>query len=287
MTPDLSTLAHALQTLFTDDADHHARLVGLVRRRRKLTGPVFAQALVFGWLHDPTASLADLADLATQLGGAPVTDSAIDQRLTPAASAFLQALLARAMDYTCAAAQPDASALLARFSGVYIDDSTTIALPAALADRAPGCGGSGGATAAVKVPVRLELRTGALEVSDLQPGRACDLAGPLPHAPLPAGSLRLADLGYYSLEGKALSNSLPVRSIARDFQGSVRTWGQSDGLRGRGVNCYRVLPPRHHPSASGAAPRPGSRAGRAECPPALAHPRRHSCPDTTAAISAD
>src|SRR5262249_18332981 len=88
-------------------------------------------------------------------------------------------------------------------------------------------------------------------------------------------------------EGKALSNSLPVRSIARDFQGSVRTWGQSDGLRGRGVNCYRVLPPRHPPSASGAAPRPGSRAGRAECPPALAHPRRHSCPDTTAAISAD
>src|SRR6266702_4662233 len=120
MNPELSTLAQALQTLFTDDADHEAHVCGFVRRRRKLTGPVFAQALVFGWLHNPTASLADLAELATELG-APVTDSAIDQRLSPSACTFLQALLARAMDYTCAA-QPDTSALLARFSGVYVDD---------------------------------------------------------------------------------------------------------------------------------------------------------------------
>jgi hypothetical protein len=76
----------------------------------------------------------------------------------------------------------------------------------------------------------LELRRGGLEVADLQPGRACDLAGPLPHAPLPPGSLRLADLGYYSLEalqeygeqGVCVLSRLPARTAVFDAQG--RRW---------------------------------------------------------------
>jgi Transposase DDE domain len=225
---ELSTLARALQTLFGEDAEHAARLCGFVRRRRKLTGPAFARAVVFGWLHDPAASLADLAELAGHLGAA-VTASALDQRFGPKAAAFLQALLGRAMGHACAA-RPGDRTLLDRFSGVYVDDSTAVGLPAALAGLAPGCGGRRGPTAALKVPLRLELRSGALEVSDLQPGRACDLAGPLPHAPLPAGSLRLADLGYYSLEalreydaqGVYVVSRLPARTALFDGQG--RRW---------------------------------------------------------------
>jgi hypothetical protein len=206
MTITLADLATALQTLFTTDAHDAARATGFVRRARKLTGPAFAQVTVFGWLHNPAASLADLAELSAHLG-VPVCASALDQRFTPAAASFLQTLLAQVMHAACvppaadpAGDDPAADTLLGRFTGVYLDDSTTIGLPLALAEFFPGCGGSGGRTAALKVPLRLELRRGALEVSDLQPGRACDLAGPLPHAPLPAGSLRLADLGYYSLE---------------------------------------------------------------------------------------
>jgi hypothetical protein len=156
----------------------------------------------------------------------------LDQRFTPAAVAFLQALLAQAMNAACLhdPTAPAADTLLDRFRGVYIDDSTTIGLPLALAEFFPGCGGSGGRTAALKVPLRLELRSGTLEVSDLQPGRSHDRASPLPHAPLPAGSLRLADLGYYSLEmlqeydqqGVYVLSRLPARTALFDAQG--RRW---------------------------------------------------------------
>jgi Transposase DDE domain len=228
MATTLTDLALSLQTLFSTDATDAARHTGFVRRARKLTGPLFAQTLTFGWLHDPTASLADLASLAADLG-TPVTPSAIDQRLTPTAAAFLQALLGHAMNHACVA-EPAVGTLLDRFTGVYIDDSTTISLPLALAEFFPGCGGTGGPTAALKVPLRLELRSGALAVSDLQPGRACDLAGPLPHAPLPPGSLRLADLGYYSLgalqeykeQGVCVLSRLPARTALYDAQG--RRW---------------------------------------------------------------
>jgi hypothetical protein len=224
----LTDLAATLQTLFTTDALDTARHTGFVRRARKLTGPVFAQTLVFGWLHNPRASLADLAALAADLG-TPVCASAIDQRFTPEAVVFLQALLAQAMNYA-GAGPPGTGTLLDRFTAVYIDDSTTISLPLALAEFFPGCGGSGGPTAALKVPLRLELRSGALAVSELQPGRSCDLAGPLPHAPLPAGSLRLADLGYYSLaalqeysaQGVYVLSRLPARTAVFDEHG--RRW---------------------------------------------------------------
>jgi DDE family transposase len=234
MATTLADLAADLQTLFTTDATDAARQTGFVRRARKLTGPVFAQVTVFGWLHNPSASLADLAELAAHLGAA-VCPSAIDQRFGRAAATFLQALLAHAMSAagarSAAAADPSTDptvdTLLGRFSGVYVDDSTTIGLPLALAEFFPGCGGRGGPTAALKVPLRLELRRGSLEVSDLQPGRACDLASPLPHGPLPAGSLRLADLGYYSLEalqeygeqGVYVLSRLPARTALFDAHG--------------------------------------------------------------------
>jgi hypothetical protein len=231
----LADLAATLQTLFTSDATEAAHDTGFVRRARKLTGPLFAQTVTFGWLHDPAASLADLAALAADLG-TPVSASAIDQRFGPAAAAFLQALLARTLhaadpaDLDPGPATAARGTLLDRFTAVYIDDSTTISLPPSLAEFFPGCGGSHGRVAALKVPLRLELRHGGLEVSDLQPGRACDLAGPLPHAPLPKGSLRLADLGYYSLEalqeydaqGVGVLSRLPARTALFDDQG--RRW---------------------------------------------------------------
>jgi hypothetical protein len=90
--------------------------------------------------------------------------------------------------------------LLGRFTAVYLQDSSTIVLPEALAAVWQGCGGSTPVhtTAALKLQVRLEMRTGQLAVQ-LQDGRASDRTAALPTG-LPAGALRLADLGYWSLE---------------------------------------------------------------------------------------
>jgi hypothetical protein len=64
-TPTPATISHvvdALRATFTTDADRLARQTGFLQRRRKITGSAFAQALVFGWLDDPTASIEVLAE---------------------------------------------------------------------------------------------------------------------------------------------------------------------------------------------------------------------------------
>jgi len=91
--------------------------------------------------------------------------------------------------------------ILQRFTGVRIHDSTTIVLPDALAELWAGCGGSTTThtASALKCGVQLDLLTGALSGLDLADGRASDQRLGVQQAPLPKGSLRLADLGFYDL----------------------------------------------------------------------------------------
>jgi len=97
-------------------------------------------------------------------------------------------------------AEPVAIPLLERFTAVYVQDSSTIIVPEVFAAQWHGGGGStsSSASAALKLQARVERRTGRLDVQ-LQEGRASDRAAVLP-GPLPAGALRLADLGSWSLE---------------------------------------------------------------------------------------
>jgi hypothetical protein len=194
----LTQVAEALQSVLTTVADQLARASGFVQRQSKLTGAKFAQTLVFTWLNDPAATYEQLAQTATALG-VPITAQGLDDRFTPAAAQFLKALLAAAMQQVIRAS-PAAIPLLQRFQGVYVQDSTTIALPPALASVWAGCGnGACPQNAALKVQLQVNLNDGQLTHLDLQPGRASDRSAPMQTAALPPGSLRLADLGYYSL----------------------------------------------------------------------------------------
>src|SRR5881227_2703552 len=116
----VAQLADTLQTLFTTDADQAARDAGFVRRRRKLSGAAFAQALVFTWLDDPGASLEDLAS-ATGLRGGPLTPQALDERFTPRAADCLRRLLERAVGRVVSAGLSQAG-LLRRFPGAHLRD---------------------------------------------------------------------------------------------------------------------------------------------------------------------
>jgi hypothetical protein len=186
-------LADVLQTLFTTQAEQAARTSGLVRRRRLLSGPALIQALVFGWLEDPDASFDSLAD------GLPVSPQALHQRLSPAAHACLADLLGRALGCVLRAAGPD-PALLGRFAGVYLEDCTSLPLPADLAALFPGCGGSTpqAGQAGLKLFVRWDLAGGQLMTLAAHPARTADRsARAAADADLPAGALRVADLGFY------------------------------------------------------------------------------------------
>ena len=194
----LAQVGAAMQYVLTTTANQAARATKFVQRSSPLGGATFVQTLVFGFLANPSPSLEELAQTAATLG-VPVSAQAVDQRFTPSAAACLERVLAQAITQVIAAT-PAAIPLLDRFTAVYLQDSSTIVLPDVLADIWKGCGGSSPehTAAALKLPVRLDLRTGRLEGPQLQDGRASDHEAALPTRLLP-GALRLADLGYWSL----------------------------------------------------------------------------------------
>jgi Transposase DDE domain len=193
-------LAQTLQTLLTTTADALARRTGFVQRQSKMSGALFAQALVFGWLANPHASLENLAQAAAAVGVA-ISPQGLDQRCTEAAAVFLEALLGAAVQ-AVVAADPVAIPLLQRFSAVVLLDCSTLVLPDALGPWWPGCGGSTEVhtSAALKIGVRYDLCRGQLVGPLLFDGRTHESTTPIQHAPLPKGALRLADLGFFDLD---------------------------------------------------------------------------------------
>lgn len=196
--PSIAQLAQAVRLIFQHRASIAARLHGLARRERLLSGPQFVQTLVGGFLADPHATYETLAEFAADLG-APVSPQALAKRVAQPAVATLADLLA-ATTQQVLAADPLAASLLARFAAVTVEDSTVIGLPDALADLFPGCGGNrNNAKAALKAQFRWELRSGRLEGPLLHEGRASDRAVSFRER-VAKGTLRLRDLGYWQLE---------------------------------------------------------------------------------------
>ncbi len=171
-----------------------------MQRRSKLTGALFAQALVFGWLANPQASLGTLAQAVAAVGVA-ISAQGLDQRLGEAAAAFLEGLLGAAVQAVIAA---DAVAIpwLQRVSAVVLLDCSTSVLPDSLAPWWPGCGGSTAehTQAALKIGVRYDRCRGQVVGPMLCEGRTHESSTPLHSAPLAAHALRLADLGFFALE---------------------------------------------------------------------------------------
>ncbi len=196
-------LALALQTLLSDAADRIACQTGSQRRRRKLTGPAFVQALVYGRLADPAASLHDLTRTAAALGAA-VTPQALDRRFTPQAAALMRGVLHEAVGQLVAAA-PAAIPVLRRFAATVVLDATTVGLPEALAAAWAGKGSAdpSAGNAGLKLVVGLDLNSGRLYGPVPQPARQPDTTSPLAVPPLPPGGLRLADLGSWDLAAMA------------------------------------------------------------------------------------
>jgi hypothetical protein len=196
--PIITTIARAVQSLLGPLAEEVATTVTVVRRRRKFTPATLARTFILGSLAKPNASAQDLARTAAR-GGVLVTPQAITQRFTDAMATFLEGLFRRAITHRVQADRT-LGPLVERFPAVLLLDSTTIALPAELSDRFPGCGGSHGGQAAMKLQVRIDLRQGALDAVAIEAGKDCDQRASLQSAPQPAGSLRIADLGYFDTE---------------------------------------------------------------------------------------
>jgi hypothetical protein len=208
MSTTIQQLSQILQDLLIQEATQIGRKSGFVQRQRKLNGASFAQSLIFGWQANPQASLEDLCQSA-HICGVDISPQGLQERLnSPRANDFLQQLLQQAL-CNVVEANGERADLLSQFNGVYIQDSSKIELPALFETIWQG-NKIGQAT--LKVQTVFDYQQGRLNLS-LAAGRQHDC--PLQTTALPAGSLRLADIGYFKVKVFEELNERGVYWISR------------------------------------------------------------------------
>jgi len=128
-----------------------------------------------------------------------VSASAICQRFTASSAELFRRVLQRFTQVRLQSEKVEI-ALLQKFSAVIVEDSSTISLPAKLAQMWRGCGGSTGTSeAALKLFVRWNVLTGQLLGPELTNARTNDHRSPFDCEGLVAGCLYLADLGFFGI----------------------------------------------------------------------------------------
>ena len=197
----LQQVCDKMQEILRDFPDTAAIERGMLQRRRKLTGSARVQTLVLGWLEHPEASYQQLAETASCLGIC-VSRQAIEQRLTPETAEMLKITLETAIAQTLeVAAAPQDLPFLQQFTGVYVQDSTYMALPDELHEMWEGTPKKNHPKkAALKLHLCFDILTGSFQDFQRTDGIAADLTTAKTSDPLPDGSLYLADLAYFSLD---------------------------------------------------------------------------------------
>jgi len=224
----ITQIAQAMQAVMIQKADQLAQRLNLVKRKRKLEGGKFIHTLVFGFLANPEATYEDLSQMAATVG-MNISPQGLEQRLTSTAAQFVQQVLMDTVEQVVSS-RPAAVPILQRFQGVYLRDSSVIRLPEELAQIWSGVGDCNGPTAALKLQVEFNFNTGQLEGPVLQAGRTHDQKSPFQWRALPAGALRLADLGYFNLEQLAQDDHQGVYWLSRLKSGTVIYTAQGERL---------------------------------------------------------
>ncbi|HXV42336.1 MAG TPA: IS4 family transposase [Anaerolineae bacterium] len=224
MSLDLSAVGRLMHAFFGKNIERVARQTQFVQRHSKLNGQTFLQALVFGFIQKPEASLEDLAQGCHELG-VSISAQGLDQRFNEASVRFLQTMFQQALS-SFHNKIPLAVPLLQQFSCLNIVDSSVIALPAQMQTTYPGCKGKG-PQASLKVQLLFEFLWGNLHQLVLQPGRQADQSF-RDYLPLvQPNSLTLLDLGYFCLDAfKAIMQQAYVLSRFLPKVGLLTSTGQ-------------------------------------------------------------
>ncbi len=190
-----SAIEQKVQELLTVVSQRAGKTSGFVQRCSKLDGMVFVQTLVLGCLQRAEISLSQLAQVSTKLGVA-ITGPGLNERIDAEAVLLLQEVLREGLQMLSGAERLEL-ALLARFSAVYLLDSTQMQVPAALAEGFPGSGGKA-SPAGIKLQVLYEFLSSCFVAIELgaanQPDQKCRLQ--VEHSQ--PGALHLFDLGYFN-----------------------------------------------------------------------------------------
>jgi Transposase DDE domain len=210
-----------MQTVLERVPEEQAKPSGFRKRKSKLSATVFVKSLVFGYLSRPDASLDELTRIAAVLG-VTITPQSLDERFTPEAAELLRRVLQASLQ-AMITADPVSLAILERFTEVVMLDSSTISLPEALRLQFAGCGTTNpqAGNAALKLSVAWDLKAGRLRGPIIDAGRVNDKATRMAREVLPAGALRIADLGYFKLADFRQMDRNGVKFLSRFQAGTI------------------------------------------------------------------
>ena len=176
----INEVSTILQTLLTTTANELAKKTGFIKRKRKLTGAAFSQALILGGLSKPQATRTEQNQHLSQ-AGIKMSVQGLEQRFTESAVAFLRALLQAVL--TQLVMRRERIALLPQFNGIYLID----------------CSRFTWGKIGFKLAVRWNLQTGQFEM-DMLTLKQHDQKSQVVDNAMPPGALHLGDLGFFKLK---------------------------------------------------------------------------------------
>ena len=190
-----STSEQKVQAVLTEYSKRKGKSSGFVERNSKMDGAVFVQTLVLGCMQKAEMSLNELSKTSRKLG-VSISGAGLDQRIDGEAVVLMQEVLQESLQHLNGQERLEI-ALLARFSAVYLTDSTQMELPAAMAECFPGSGGHA-SPAAIKLQVMFEYLTSSFRAIELGPANQPDQNCRMHLTHSQTGALHLFDLGYFN-----------------------------------------------------------------------------------------
>lgn len=194
----VTQICHAFHAMFGQCAQQANKVHCVIKRVRKFDPQSFAQTFILACLRNPDASSAEIASMAASCD-VPMSVQAIDKRFTQVAADFFQTMFCLSTKLVIHAEQSLAP-ILDRFTAVSVIDGSSISLPDSQEKVFKGRGGShASGKSALKLQTEIDLRSGALECVDIEQGCDADVACARQNVLRQEGTLRITDLGYFSI----------------------------------------------------------------------------------------
>jgi len=194
---NLKDMSETIQSFFIDTADKTAEAGKFVQWKSKLSGSLFLQMPVSGFLHNPKSSLNDLSEFSEDCFNLGITPQGIDGRISDYALSFVKTMFNTAMNifrHTVSIPIP----LIEQFSAVNITNSTGITLPETLSDEFPGSGGSA-SESALKLQLIFDFLNGCFKTVTLTDGITPDQRYKEHIDKAESDSLNLFDSGCFAI----------------------------------------------------------------------------------------
>ena len=189
--PEIDTITDSLCSYFDKDRiEQEAKDTKFIQRPRQLTGMAFFSICIMQGFGTSLGIMCGALgfDFSIKMCG-----QSLNERFTDNAVTFMKRMFEQMLQIELV--QLVSMDFLGKFTGVFIQDATTIKLPDALSSMYKGSGGSAGKSSA-KVDFTMDVQGTACQM-DIRPGAStentCKVKNPK------KGALYLRDLGYFNI----------------------------------------------------------------------------------------